>query len=192
MMSVIFVVMIVCSFVFAVLTGRVDALSTAALTEAQRAVELVISLLGIYCLWGGIMQVAEDSSVTKKLSKFMSPVTKKLFKGIKSDGEAMGAISMNIVANLLGLGNAATPLGIDAMEKLQKEERPNGIATNNMALFVVMNTASLQLIPTTTAMLRSAAGSETPLDILPAVWLASLVSVLIGIAVAKGLEKLWK
>ena len=113
----------------------------------------------------------------------------RLFRGLRPKGEAMGAVSMNLAANLLGLGNAATPLGIRAMQLMQKEQRSGATATNDMALFVVMNTASLQLIPTTTAMLRSAAGSATPLDILPAVWLASLCSITVGITVAKILEK---
>lgn len=190
MMSGIFCAMILSGVIFGLLTGRMPQVSDAAINEASRAVELVISLTGTYCLWGGVMQVAEEAGLTAKLSKLFEPVTTRLFRGLRSGGAAMNAITMNLAANLLGLGNAATPLGIKAMKEMEAEERAGGTATDNMALFVVMNTASLQLLPTTTAMLRSAAGAEKPLDILPACWLASAVSIAAGIVMAKFLARL--
>lgn len=185
MMTAIFCTMLLGGILFGAFTGRMPQVSDALLQESGRAIELILSLTGSFCLWGGIMRIAEESRLTAALARLTEPVTRQLFKGLRPQGKAMRAISMNIVANLLGLGNAATPLGISAMKAMEEEERANGTATDNMVLFVAMNTASLQLLPTTTAMLRSAAGSKAPLDILPAVWLASLVSVLSGIAAAK-------
>lgn len=192
MMNFIFSGMLIFSFVFAVLTGRVDQLSQSVLKQAGNAVELVLSLLGMLCLWGGIMRIAQESKLTEKLSKALSPVTGCLFRGLKPGGRAMRAVTMNLVANFLGLGNAATPLGIQAICEMRKEQGTKGTATNEMAMFVVLNTASLQLIPTTTAMLRMQYGSAAPLDILPAVWLASIGSITVGVVMAKTLEKVWR
>lgn len=192
MMTAIFSSMILSGVLIAALTGRMEAVSSAALSETQSAVELVISLTGNFCLWGGIMRVAEKSGLTEKLSELVSPVTRRLFSGLRPDGEAMGAVTMNLAANFLGLGNAATPLGIAAMKAMEKEEHPGKSATDNMVLFVAMNTASLQILPTTTALLRAQAGAFAPLDILPAVWIASGVSVLSGIFMAKMLSRVFR
>jgi len=191
-MTAIFSAMILSGVVLAALTGRMDAVSTAALTETTRAVELVISLTGNFCLWGGVMRIAQSSGLTDRIAKLALPVTKRLFKGLRPGGKAMGAVTMNLAANLLGLGNAATPLGIEAMRAMEREENPNGTATDNMVLFVAMNTASLQILPTTTALLRSQAGAKAPLDILPAVWIASTISVFSGIFMAKALSRVFK
>lgn len=185
MMNALFCFMVLASIIFGALCGRMSQVSQALLEESKRAIELSFSLMGSFCLWGGMMSIAQQSGLTKYISKGISPVTTKIFKGLDKGGEAIEAIALNLTANLLGLGNAATPLGITAMKEMEKEEGASGIATNNMALFVVMNTASLQLIPTTTALLRATAGSKAPLDILPAVWLASAVSITCGIISAK-------
>lgn len=190
MMTAIFCVLVLSGILIGGLTGRMPEVSSAALTEAPRAVELVLTLAGSFCLWGGMMRIAEESGLTRAMAKAACPVTKRLFRGLRAEGAAMGAIAMNLTANLLGLGNAATPLGIAAMREMEREERACGVATDNMALFVAMNTASLQILPTTTAMLRAAAGSKAPLDILPAVWVASAVSVLSAIVTAKLLARL--
>jgi len=130
MMNFIFSGMLIFSFVFAVLTGRVDQLSQSVLKQAGNAVELVLSLLGMLCLWGGIMRIAQESKLTEKLSKALSPVTGRLFRGLKPGGRAMSAVTMNLVANFLGLGNAATPLGIQAICEMRKEQGTKGTATN--------------------------------------------------------------
>ena len=189
MMNVIFAGIILFSFVFAALTGRMPQLSEAAMGQAGEAVTLVLSLTGMLCLWSGLMKIAQESGLTELLSRLLSPVTKRLFKGLRPNGEAVNAITMNLIANFLGLGNAATPLGIRAMCEMAKEQRADGAATNDMAMFVVVNTASIQLIPTTTAMLRMQAGSAAPLDILPATWIAS---VGVGIVMAGLLAPLWR
>ena len=192
MMNVIFAGIILFSFVFAALTGRMPQLSEAAMGQAGEAVTLVLSLTGMLCLWSGLMKIAQASGLTELLSRLLSPVTKRLFKGLRPNGEAVNAITMNLIANFLGLGNAATPLGIRAMCEMAKEQRADGAATNDMAMFVVVNTASIQLIPATTAMLRMQAGSAAPLDILPATWIASVGSVAVGIVMAGLLAPLWR
>ena len=192
MMNVIFAGIILFSFVFAALTGRMPQLSEAAMGQAGEAVTLVLSLTGMLCLWSGLMKIAQESGLTELLSRLLSPVTKRLFKGLRPNGEAVNAITMNLIANFLGLGNEATPLGIRAMCEMAKEQRADGAATNDMAMFVVVNTASIQLIPATTAMLRMQAGSAAPLDILPATWIASVGSVAVGIVMAGLLAPLWR
>ena len=180
--------MLLCAVAAAALLGRMAEVSAALLGQCQRAVELTLSLMGSFCMWGGLMAVAQKAGVTQLLAAAFSPLLRRLFKGLKPGGAAMGAITLNLSANLLGLGNAATPLGIAAMKEMQREQRSGETATDSMALFVVMNTASLQLIPTSTAVLRAAAGSAAPLEILPAVWAASAVSLAVGITAAKLME----
>ncbi|MBP0963179.1 MAG: spore maturation protein A, partial [Oscillospiraceae bacterium] len=183
MMNYIFSGMIVFGIVIALLCGRMEAVSTALMGECGSAVTLVIELTGTMCLWCGLMKVAEQAGLTEKISRLLSPLTRLAFAGLEPDSPAMRAISMNISANLLGLGNAATPLGITAMKELAKLSPRPGLATHHMAMFVVLNTAALDLLPTTTGLLRMQAGSAAPFDILPAVWLASSASVVIGVAV---------
>jgi spore maturation protein A len=170
-------------------TGRMGEVSNAALESCGDAVALVITLAGSMCLWSGLMKVADKAGLTEKLSLALRPVMRLLFKGMKHTSESARAITMNMAANLLGLGNAATPLGIAAMKAMAKEGGAGGGATDHMVMFVVLNTASLQLIPTTTAIMRAAAGSPRPLDIIPAVWLASAFSVAVGVAGAKLMGK---
>lgn len=181
MMNVLFVGMMLISLVFALCSGRVAQLSQAALNEGLGAVELVIKLCGSLCLWSGVMRVAQKSGLTDRLSHLMAPVLRPLFRSIEPGSEAGKLIGMNMVANLVGLGNAVTPLGIAAMKEMEKYSKDKSRATNHMVMFVVLNTASLQIIPTTTAMLRHAAGSASPMEIVPAVWVASLCSVLSGV-----------
>ena len=176
---------LVVSMIFGFATGRLDKVSAAALEESSHAVELSIKLLGSLCFWSGIMKVAEKSGMVDALRYLLMPLLKLIFPGIKNEKKALGAISMNLASNLLGLGNAATPLGISAMRELHKLSGFSSAATKEMVCFVVMNTASLQIIPTTVAALRLENGAEKPLDILPAVWLVSICSLGIGIISAK-------
>lgn len=177
------------SVVCAAITGRMQQLSDAILSGAGDAIELVISMLGMMCLWTGLMKIADRGGITTLLSRLFSPLLKRLFPEYKPQSPAGKAICMNITANLLGLGNAATPMGIAAMKEMQKENPCPDTANNSMAMFVVINTASLQLIPTTVAILRARYGSATPFDVVPAIWLTSIVALLVGIVIAKVLEK---
>ncbi len=182
MMKWMFSGIIFIAVIFGILNGRIGDVSVAAIDSSSKAVELIIKLLGNMCLWMGIMKVAEESGLTNKISRLLSPITMLLFKGLKKDSKALNIISMNITANILGLGNAATPLGIEAMKQIQKEDNINqGEASRNMIMLVVINTASIQLLPTTIAMLRLGYGSKNPLDIYPAIIVSSIIALLSGI-----------
>ena len=185
MMNYVWGALVVLSVISGLFNGRMAEVSGATLKESLSAVELCIRVLGATCLWSGIMRIASKSGLTQKLSKLFAPLFRHLFKDLKEGGEAMQAICMNFIANLLGLGNAATPMGIRAMAEMEKEAGYPKRATNSMVTFVVMNTASLQLIPTTVAMLRLGAGSQAPFEILPAVWAVSLLSVVAAVGTAK-------
>lgn len=183
MMKWIFGGMIILSVVYAFATGNAAEVSNAALNECQNAVQFLLVLMGSMCLWGGFLKIAERSGLTAVIAKILSPFTRLLFPSLKKDSKALTAISMNITANLLGLGNAATPLGITAMKAL-KEETPgpqSDTASHSMILFVLLNTASIQLLPTTVATLRLQNGSAVPMDILPAVLLTSFLSLLVAL-----------
>ena len=188
-MSMTFVVtgLFVLSFIFGFGHGTMAEVSAAALTGASSAVELCLSMAGTLCLWSGVMTVLERSSLGFHLGRVLRVVLRRLFPKGGQDTEILTALSGNVSANLLGLGNAATPMGIRAATKMA--EGCGGVASNELCRLVVLNTASVQLLPTTVAALRSAAGCETPLDILPAVWLSSLISVAAGLGAAKLLER---
>lgn len=192
MLNGLFVGLVALSLVFSLFNGRVKELSTAALGGGLQAVKLTIELCGGLCLWSGAMRIAERSGLAKGISRLLSPCIRLLFPKIKPQSEAGRLIGMNLAMNFIGLGNAVTPVGIAAMRELEKGNSERWRASSSMVMFVVLNTASLQLIPTTTAMLRLAAGSLAPMEIVPAVWLASICSVLSGIAAAWLLDPLFK
>ena len=162
-------------------------MTSAVLAKSGEAVELVISLCGVICLWSGIMRVAQRAGILEKLAHILSPIVSFLFKGVKKGGKAAGLITMNIAANILGLGNASTPLGIAAMKAIAEEDASfkGDIATDDMIMLAVLNTASLQIVPTTAAALRAANGAEKPFDILPCVWIVSVYSVVLVVAATK-------
>ncbi len=180
--------MILISLVCSIITGRTSQLSESILSGAEESIKLVISILGIMCLWTGLMNIADEGGITKVISKILFPILKKLFPDYNKDSKAMRAICLNVAANILGLGNAATPFGIQAMKEMQKENKIKEKANNSMIIFIVINTASLQLIPTLLTVLRQKHGSDSPLDVLPAIWATSIISLCIGIVSAKLLE----
>lgn len=181
MRYVIFVI-ICLSFIFSALTGRMAELSTAALTSCKDAVTLCVALCGTICLWSGVMNVAERSGAVKKLSVLFVKPLSLLFPDINKKGSAMQYIVMNFISNLLGLGNASTPLGIKAMNELKKEQNADKTATRSMIMLVVMNTASVQFFPSTIVAIRASYGSTAPADIVPCVWIVSVIAL--GISVA--------
>ena len=183
--------MVAVSLIFGALTGNLNALSAAALEGAQSAVELCLAMCGVMCLWTGAMEVMNQCHLTDRLASLFRPLLKRLLPNASRDSETLAAISANLSADLLGLGNAATPLGIRAVQRMQALQG-GGAASAEMCLLVVMNTASLQLIPSTVAAVRAGLGAAQPFDILPAVWLASVCSVAAGIFAAKGLRRCWK
>ncbi len=174
--------MVVLSLIFGVAYGRLDSVANAALEGAESAIQLSLSMAGILCLWSGVMEVMNASGLSTGLAKAFRPILRRLLPQACQDSETLAAVSANFSANLLGLGNAATPLGIQAARRMSWG--CGGVASDELCLLVVLNTASIQLIPATIASVRAAAGCATPLDILPAVWFASVLSVLAGLAAA--------
>lgn len=184
MISYIFVVMIAVSVIGSVILGTTAEVSGAVMDGAQSAVELIISICGMMCLWSGIMQVAKEAKLTQKLSKLFAPLLSRLFPDVSKDSKAFSLICMNVSANLLGLANAATPLGLQAMQEL-KAQSDTDVATDSMVNFVVLNTASIQLLPTTVAAMRDALGSHSPYDIIFCVWITSVLALFSGLTVSK-------
>lgn len=177
--------MLVTGFIIGMINGRIQEVTKAVVDSAGKAVELSIALLGIMCLWTGLMAVAKKSGVIDFISMLFRPFLKFLFPGIPKKHAAVGAIVMNLSANFLGLGNAATPLGIKAMQELQKLNPVKTKATDAMCMFLVLNTAAIQLIPATMIAIRTDAGSVNPAEIIVAVWVASICAALTGISFVK-------
>ena len=189
-MTVIWTGMVVLSILCGLATGRGPEVAAAAVEGTSAAVQLALSIAGMLCLWTGVMEVMRQSGLADQLSRLLSPILRQLFPQAARDREAMDSISANVSANLLGLGNAATPLGLEAARRLARSSP--GTASDSLCMLVVCNTASIQLIPTTVASVRAAEGCQTPFDILPAVWLASALSVGVGIAACKLFSKVWR
>lgn len=186
-MGFIWVGLVLASLVFGALTGKIDAVASASVEGAGAAVTLCVSLAGAICLWSGVMEVMRRCGLLEKLTKLLRPLLARLFPSTKTDPEAAGALSLNVAANLLGLGNAATPAGIRAAKALNAGH--GDTASREMTRLVVMNTASIQLIPMTVCALRAAAGAPRPFDILPAVWLSSAASLTAGLLAEKVLGR---
>lgn len=186
-MTLVWCGMIVGALLFGAAGGRMDAVSAAALTGAQSAVTLCLSMAGMLCLWSGVMEVMRRCGLTEKMARAFRPLLRRLLPNACRDAETLAAVSANVSANLLGLGNAATPPGIQAACRMARG--CGGTASDELCLLVVLNTASIQLIPATVAAVRAAAGAKAPFDILPAVWASSALSVAVGLVTAKLLAK---
>lgn len=189
-MTVVWTVLVAGSVLFSLATGRIDALSASVTEGAGAAIQLCLSMAGMLCLWCGVLEVMRRCGLMECLERLLRPLLRRLFPSSSRDPETMERICANVSANLLGLGNAATPLGIQAVHRMSRET--GGIASDEMCLFIVCNTASIQLIPTTVAAVRGGAGAAAPFDILPAVWLTSCISVATGICAAKLLRRVWR
>ena len=181
-MGWIWTAMIVLSLGFGLATGNLDAVAQAAMSGANSAVELSLSMAGVVCLWSGVMEIMNTCGISDGLPRLFRPLLRRLLPNASQDPQTLAAVCANASANLLGLGNAATPLGIRAARRMARN--CDGVASNELCLLVVLNTASIQLLPATIASVRAAAGSATPFDILPAVWLSSILSVSAGLAAA--------
>ncbi|MDD6011736.1 MAG: nucleoside recognition domain-containing protein [Oscillospiraceae bacterium] len=185
MMNYVFPILLVLSFAAAAVQGRMGELSAAVIQGGQDAVSLLLRLASMLCLWGGVMEIAEKSGITRMMAKLLSPLLKLIFPSLRKEKYAMEAISMNVTANILGLGNAATPLGLEAMRRLQEINGEKSTASDEMIVFVVMNTAAMHIIPTTVATLRGQYGSTDPMEIMPASILTSVCALTIAVVVAK-------
>ena len=187
-MTVVWTAMVTLSLVFGIAMGNLDAVAAAAMEGAASAVTLCISMAGIMCLWSGVMEVMKQSGLSELLAAAFRPLLGRLLPQASKDSETMAAVSANVSANLLGLGNAATPLGIRAACRMARG--CNGVASDELCLLVVLNTASIQLLPATVAGVRAAAGCAAPLDILPTVWMTSILSVTAGLLASSLLARL--
>lgn len=189
-MTILWTGMVVLSILCGLATGQSAQVAAAAVEGTQAAVELCLSIAGMLCLWTGVMEVMRRSGLAEKLSRLLRPMLRLLFPQVARDRETMDSIAANVSANLLGLGNAATPLGLEAARRMSRYSP--GVASDALCMLVVCNTASIQLIPTTVATVRAGAGSAAPFDILPAVWLASGLSVGVGVLACKICARIWR
>lgn len=188
-MSILWTGMVAVSLIAAILLGNGAALSAAVPKGAQAGITLAISIAGSICLWTGVGKLLEQAGITEKLSKLLRPILGRIFPSVKTDKKFENYLSANVCANFLGLGNAATPMGIQAAQRLALGR--NGIAGDELCKLIVLNTASIQLIPANVAAVRASLGCASPFDILPAVWITSLCSAGLGITAAWLLGKVW-
>ena len=180
---------IVISFIYGILFGNVEKINQSIFDSAKNTVEMCITLIGSICLWSGIIEIAKKTTIIHKLTKLLNPIIMFLFPEISKKDIVYQDISMNIIANILGLGNAATPLGIRAMKKMQENSKDKERLNNSMVMFIILNTASLQLIPTTVIAIRSSMGSKSPTTIILPVWIATITALSIGVLSTKILIK---
>lgn len=178
MLNIVWPIFIIISFSFAIFSGNLEKLNSSIFESTNDAINLTLNLLGTICLWNGIMQIASSTSVIEKSTKFLKPVIKFLFPELKNNSKIQKEISMNMIANILGLGNAATPLGLKAMKSMQKENTKKDTLTDSMMMFIVLNTASIQIIPTTVIAIRNSLGSNSPTSIVFPVWIATIAAAI--------------
>ena len=185
MLNLIWPIFIIISFSFAIFSGNIEQLNTSIFQSTKDAIQLSIDLLGTICLWNGVMQIASETSMIENLTKFFEPIINFLFPELKTNKKIKKEISMNVVANVLGLGNAATPLGLKAMQSMQDENLKKDTVTDSMMTFIVLNTASIQLIPTTVISIRTSMGSSNPTAVVLPVWIATISAAVAGMIMVR-------
>lgn len=185
MLNIIWPIFIITGCIYAIINGKVSDINNAVFESTNNAIEIIITMFGTVCLWNGIMQIASNTSIVKIIMKIIKPIMKIIFPELKENMIAYKEITMNIIANIMGLGNAATPLGLKAMKSLQRENNNKKRLTNSMAMFIIINTASLQIIPTTVIAIRNSLGSEEPTAIIIPVWLATFCAAIVAIISGK-------
>lgn len=181
MLNTMWPIFILLSFSYAIFSGNLDALNKSIFESTNNAIKLSIELLGTICLWNGIMQIANKTSIINKLTNLLDPIIRLLFPEIRKNKQIQKEISMNLIANIFGLGNAATPLGLKAMKSMQKENLKKDTLSNSMLVFIVLNTASIQIIPTTVIAIRNSLGSSNPTKIVFPVWIATILAAITGL-----------
>ena len=189
MINILWPIFIILSFIYALISGKVNEVNNGIFESLTDAAELSITFLGTMCLWTGIMEIAKQTSLIDKMTNLLKPLINFLFPDLKRNESAKQEISMNMIANILGLGNAATPLGIKAMKTMQKENTKKDTLTNSMMMFIVINTASIQLIPTNVIAIRTSLNSQNATGIILPVWIATIIAAIVGIAFTKFLIK---
>lgn len=180
---------IMVSFVFAIITGRIQDFNNSIFESATQTVDLTIKLFGTMCLWNGLMKIVQETSLIIRLSNLIRPLMRFLFPKMNEKDKEYKEITLNIIANLLGIGNAATPLGLKAMKTMQEKNTKKNTVTDSMAMFIVLNTASLQIIPTTVIAVRASMGSENPAQIILPVCIVTIITDITGIVASKILMK---
>ena len=189
MINYIWFALIFLGIIVGIASGNGELVSKAIVNSSGNTVTFIIDLVGIMCFWCGVMKVAENSGFTEVLSKILKPILRLIFKDAAKDEKALGAIVMNLTANMMGLSNAATPFGIKAMEEMDRLNKDKGIASNDMSLFLVLNAACIQLVPSTIISIRAASGSTNPgVIILPAL-ISTTVAATVGIICCKILQR---
>jgi len=190
MLNYIWLTLVIVAVVLGGINGKIEAVTKAAIDSAGNSVTIAIGLIGVMALWLGIMRIAEESGLLTIFARFIAPLTKRLFPDIPADHPAMGSMLMNIAANMLGLSNAATPLGLKAMKDLDQLNKSPGIATNAMCTFLTINTAGMQLIPATMIGIMASAGSKDPTAIIGTTLASTMIAAICGVTAAKLLERL--
>jgi spore maturation protein A len=190
-LSLVWAIVILLSIVFGVTNRQMAGVSASVAQGAQSGITVAIGIAGSICLWSGVGNLMDKIGLTRVLSKFLRPLLNLIFPTTKKDPQLRQDLSANICANILGLGNAATPMGIKAVKRMRRADQP-GLATDEMCRLIVLNTASIQLIPANVAAIRASLGSGSPFEILPAVWVTSIVSASVGLGAAWLLGKLWR
>lgn len=185
MLNLVWPIFIIISIIFSFFNGNIEGINKSIFASIEDAISLSITLLGTICFWNGLMEIANHTSVNYKIKKLLNPFMKKLFPKIKKEDQEYNEITMNIIANVLGLGNASTPLGIKTMKTMQEKNKRKDTLTDEMATFIVLNTASIQLIPTTVIAIRTSLGSENPTKILLPIWIATICAATAGIIATK-------
>ncbi|MCI8273586.1 MAG: hypothetical protein HFJ55_05855 [Clostridia bacterium] len=188
MLNILWSVFIIISIVYAILNGNIEQLNNSIFEATSTVVEFSLTLIGITCLWTGIMEIASQTKIIEYLSKALHPIINKLFPNLNEKADKN--ITMNIIANMLGLGNAATPLGLKAMDELQKDNIEKDTLSDNMMMLIILNTASLQIIPTTVISIRASLNSESPSSIIVPVWIATICAAIVGVICTKILIKI--
>ncbi len=191
-MSIIWSVMIIISILFAFFNGSADALIEHITKASASSIENVITLAGMLCFWTGIFNILRHTSFIERLANFVKPITSKLFKKDEIDDEIMQDVALNVTSNAIGVGNAATVFGINATKKMQAKNKNKDKPNDSMTAFVLLNTASIQLIPTTIISLRALYGSEKPGEIILAVWIVTITALVVGLISIKVLNKVVK
>lgn len=176
---------IIISVIFSLLNGNIEAVNQSVFSSINDTTQMVINLFGSMCFWCGIIKIISETSLQEKLKKIISPLNKKIFKNLNENSKAYEPITVNIVTNMLGIGNAATPAGLKAVEELEKENPEKNKLTDEMILFIAINTASLQIIPTNVIAIRNSLNSENPSGIIIAVWFSSIMTFLSIILLTK-------
>ena len=189
MLNKIWPVFIILSFIYALLKSKMSELNDSIFNSCSQTVDMLLTFLGIMCMWNGIMQIIKETTLIDKIKKLLKPFMKFLFPELNKKSKAYEEMSINIVANLLGLGNAATPLALKAMQSLQEENENKETLSNTMIMFLVLNTASIQIIPTTIIAIRSSLGAENPAKIIVPVWISTIMAASAGIFTVKILSK---